>query len=137
MFGMAQAKATTMTTLNEAVLEEIRALLARRRMTARQLAGALGEHEVWLSRRMTGRQLLDLNELQRIAAALEVDLAALLPPVGEVTRREVAAGLASGTVRPPDRRPSSYPATHSGYPGTHLPPSGLTRTARSQPAFAA
>jgi transcriptional regulator with XRE-family HTH domain len=127
---MAQTKATT---LNEAVLEEIRALLARRRMTARQLAAALGEHEVWLSRRMTGRQLLDLNEVQRIAAALDVGLSALLP-AGRVTDtyavESISGNLVSAGVRPPDRRPP-------GHPSTHIPPSSLTRTARTQPAFAA
>lgn len=69
-------------TLADSVAAEVRAQLARQRMSASALAKALGKSEMYISRRLRGEMPLDLDDLERIASALEVDFAALLPAVG-------------------------------------------------------
>ncbi|WP_422751377.1 helix-turn-helix domain-containing protein [Micromonospora sp. WMMD1219] len=66
-------------TLSEAVAEEIRVLLTRRRMSGRKLAQMLGVSPSWVSYRLTGQQPIDLNDLQRIADVLGVTVIDLLP----------------------------------------------------------
>ncbi|MCT2282589.1 helix-turn-helix domain-containing protein [Micromonospora chalcea] len=76
---MANTDTATMRTLSDAVAEEIRVLLTRRRMSQRQLAQALGVSPAWLNYRLTGTQAIDLNDLQRIADTLQVHVTELLP----------------------------------------------------------
>lgn len=65
--------------LTEQVAEEIRALIARRRVRQSHLARKLGVSEQWISVRLRGVQPIDLNDLQRIAEALDVAVVDLLP----------------------------------------------------------
>lgn len=65
--------------LTEQVAEEIRALLARRRMSGRELARRMGASPSWVNFRLTGAQPINLDDLQRIAEVLEVDITDLLP----------------------------------------------------------
>ena len=62
----------TDSTLSESVASEIRAELARQRITQSTLAERLGEAQTWVSRRVnpgsTRRQPLSLDDLVRIAA---------------------------------------------------------------------
>lgn len=67
------------TLLSLQVAEEIRAWMGRRRISGAQLARRLGVSGAWISYRLTGTQPIDLNDLQRIAAALEVDYLDLMP----------------------------------------------------------
>jgi transcriptional regulator with XRE-family HTH domain len=67
------------TGLNDAVLEEIRVWMARRRLNQSELAELLGEGQPWVSRRLGGRTPLTVDDLQRVADALGVDVLALLP----------------------------------------------------------
>lgn len=67
------------TRLTDLVAEEIRALLARRRMSGRELARQLGESPSWVNFRLTGHTPVGLNDLQRIAEALGVGVLDLLP----------------------------------------------------------
>jgi DNA-binding transcriptional regulator YdaS (Cro superfamily) len=66
-------------TLSERVAEEIRALLARRRVTGRELARRLSVSSPWVSQRLTGHTEIGVNDLERIATALDVEITALLP----------------------------------------------------------
>src|SRR5690242_11047111 len=77
--AMTQAHERT-ATLSDLVAEEVRALLARRRISGRQLATELGVSPSWVSYRLTGVQAIDLNDLMRIARALGVGVHDLLPP---------------------------------------------------------
>jgi transcriptional regulator with XRE-family HTH domain len=71
------------------VAEEIRAMMARRRMTGAGLARALGVSEAWVSYRLSGKQAIDLNDLERIAEVLAIAPQDLLPPpIGAAGRRE-------------------------------------------------
>lgn len=65
--------------LTELVAEEIRALLARRRIRQSQLARGLGVSEQWVSVRLMGKQEIGFNEAQRIADFLEVDVMDFMP----------------------------------------------------------
>jgi transcriptional regulator with XRE-family HTH domain len=66
-------------TLSDLVAEEIRALLARRRMSGRQLAAQLGVSPSWVSYRLTGTQEIGVNDMQQIADALDVSVLQLIP----------------------------------------------------------
>lgn len=53
--------------------------MLRRKMTGARLAKQLDVSAAWISYRLTGAQPIDLNDLQRIAEALQVGVIDLLP----------------------------------------------------------
>lgn len=53
----------------ETVPEDLRAHMARRRLTQTEIASALGKSNNWLSRRLRGTYAITLDDLDRIAAA--------------------------------------------------------------------
>lgn len=65
--------------LSGRVAEEIRVLMLRKNITQRQLASELGMSVAALSYRLTGTQQLGVNEVEKIAGALGVDVADLMP----------------------------------------------------------
>jgi transcriptional regulator with XRE-family HTH domain len=65
--------------LSEHVAEEVRALLARRRMSGRELARRLHVSPNWVSLRTTGAQPINMDDLERIADVLDIEPAELLP----------------------------------------------------------
>lgn len=74
-------------TLNSHVAGEIRAELARRRMTARELAEKVGVRRMWVQYRLSGTTPIQLDDLHRIAEALDMPVVALLPqPVQQGAR---------------------------------------------------
>lgn len=114
-------------TLSDLVAEEIRALMARRRMSGRQLAMQLRVSPSWVSYRLTGTQPIDINDLHKIARALDVGIYDLLPPADKASQAAIGQYLArpdrtiSTGSRPRDNRPSGHPAMRST--------SGVRRTA--------
>jgi transcriptional regulator with XRE-family HTH domain len=60
-------------------------VLLRRGVSGRSLAAQLGESQTWLSSRLRGETPIDLNDLRRIAAVLEVTPASLLPTGDSLT----------------------------------------------------
>ena len=76
--------------LQDQITEEIRVMLARRRMTANQLARMLGWSASGLSRRLSGQVQITITDLEEIASALEIEAADLIPSRGNrfITRRE-------------------------------------------------
>lgn len=64
--------------MNNVVAAEIRATMARQEVSAQELATRLGVSKMWVSRRTSGQTRLTLDDVARIAAALEVDSAQLL-----------------------------------------------------------
>lgn len=75
---MTQAHERT-ATLSEMVAEEIRALMARRKVSGRELSTKLGVSPSWISYRLSGKQPIDVNDLLRIANALGAGVHELLP----------------------------------------------------------
>ena len=62
--------------LSERVAAEIRAEMGRQRRTGHSLAAQLGWSDMYLSRRLSGRGPLNLDDVEAIATALEVPVTA-------------------------------------------------------------
>lgn len=115
--------------LREYVAEEIRVILARKKMSGAELGRRAGIKQSSMSRRLTGETAFDMDDIEAIAAVLEVSVAELLPKaVGagsslkqayeSATRsadplkaRPVSGGPFSGVRRDSTRPGSSVPAT--------------------------
>lgn len=93
---MAVDEPRTQTRLTDLVAEELRALLARRRISGRELARQLEESPSWVNYRLTGHTPIGLNDMQRIAEALGVGLVDLLPS-------HARHGSIAQTIRRPER----------------------------------
>lgn len=93
-------------TLSDLVAEEIRAVLGRRRMSGAALARTLGVSAMWVSYRLSGKQPIDLNDLERIATALDVPVGALIPAT---THTQTTVAKLSINDRPRDTRPEGRP----------------------------
>lgn len=63
----------TAISVKEATAEEVRALMARRRITQRQLSADLGWSAPYLSRRVTGETEFSVYELITVCLALDAD----------------------------------------------------------------
>jgi transcriptional regulator with XRE-family HTH domain len=66
-----------MTTQPESIAEEVRALLARRKISQRALAIELGWQQSQVSRRLTGSTPITAAELAELADALHVPIESL------------------------------------------------------------
>ena len=64
--------------LSQATAANLRAELARQRISGRELARRLGENHTWVSRRLAAEQEITVDDLGRIAAVLNVPAASLL-----------------------------------------------------------
>lgn len=64
--------------INEAVAEEVRAAMARKRINQTQLGRILGIGQSAISRRLSGEVPFDVVELHRVADATGMDLGLLL-----------------------------------------------------------
>lgn len=107
--------------LSDRIAEEIRALLARRRMSGRELARRLDVSPSWLSYRLTGVQPIDVNDLEMIAEVLDVNVTDLLGVAADArlrvprSNKDVSlrhrVGPARPASRPTDGRPGNYSAS--------------------------
>lgn len=128
---------TVSLSLTEQVAEEIRALLARRRIKQSQLARALGVSEQWVSMRLKGAQPLDLNDVQRIADFFDVPVGDLFP------QREGKLIAVGGTSRPSraESKPWNLQLANrpqpNGPPNRNTPTPQTVRTGRVHAALAA
>jgi transcriptional regulator with XRE-family HTH domain len=77
--------AGVVTPLRERVAEEVRVLLARRRISASKLARELGVSQTYVWRRLSGETAFDLDDLERISAVLSVSVSDLMPKAGGQT----------------------------------------------------
>ena len=130
-------------TFAERVAAEIRAEMGRQQVRYVRLAERLGENEVWVSRKVRGRTPLTINDLERIAAALDVPVSDLIPggTRGELNRRSPLApnqpmpapGYATPTLTnpPPMTRLNGYTERRSADPATRRPVRLTTPTADS------
>jgi transcriptional regulator with XRE-family HTH domain len=97
--------------LREATAEEIRALLARRRKSHNWLAAQIRHSAAYLSRRMTGDTAFDLDDLERIAAALGVSAADIINAAGGDLRTTLRKYRLA--IRPSRSAPDTYsPGEH-------------------------
>jgi transcriptional regulator with XRE-family HTH domain len=107
------------TPLAVGVAEEIRALLGRRQIRQSQLARQLQVTEQWLSVRLRGLHPLDLNDFDRIARELKVEIIDLIPK----DRR-------TATLPYSEPRPTMAPTRPPGHPAG---PTGPGRTPHQHP----
>lgn len=82
----------TLGQLREHIAAELRAILARRRISAAELARQLGWAQSYMARRLDGRVALDADDIEAIATTLKVDIVDLMPPRG--------ARINDGSTRP-------------------------------------
>jgi transcriptional regulator with XRE-family HTH domain len=122
--------------LREHVAEEIRVLLARRKMSGAELARRTGIKQSTMSRRMTGETAFDMDDIEAIAAVLQIDVGDLFsrqdgrsskdfdpaPADALVTVGQGSVGMATRVTRPPQPKPPTRPNGHPS-PGTTRPPS--------------
>lgn len=104
--------------LSDYAAGEIRATLARRRIAGKDLAQQLGVSRSWVSYRLTGTTEITLNDLERIARALDVPIADLIPVRqtggGIKDRSEPTPGHATPDLaEPPQRRQLNSPLRDS------------------------
>jgi transcriptional regulator with XRE-family HTH domain len=66
------------TPLTEAVAEELRANMARRRVSQKWLGDLLGHSQAYISRRVTGAVPLDIAELERVAEQLGMTVSEII-----------------------------------------------------------
>jgi transcriptional regulator with XRE-family HTH domain len=98
-------------TLSDLVAEEVRALMARRKVSGRELADLLGVSPSWISYRLNGKQPIDLNDLERIANALEVPILTLIPTPTQHDSPLIR--LSKHRPKPTSPRPKPKPFAHS------------------------
>lgn len=95
--------------LTARVAEEIRALMGRKRITGAALARSLGVSEAWVSYRLSGKQTIDLSDMERIAASLGVAPVELLPADVRRPGQPTVAKVPRAD-RPMDNRPKTRAA---------------------------
>lgn len=66
-------------TLADFVAAQIRAEMARRQLPKAHLARLLDVDETWIGRRMRGKSAITMDDLERIATALEMPLSYFVP----------------------------------------------------------
>jgi DNA-binding XRE family transcriptional regulator len=102
------------------IITELRALMARRRVTQAQLAEVLDCSAQTITRRMTGEKSFTIAELDAIAGFLDVPITALFTssdPAGDITRASwstAAAPSKRGPAGPTRSRCSSEDSLLSG-----------------------
>lgn len=70
---------TASPTLADGIASEIRAEMARQRISGAAIAQKLGVSDMYLSRRLTGEVAFDVTDLERVAGALGVSVMQLIP----------------------------------------------------------
>lgn len=134
---MSNADTLRVRTLRERTAEEIRALLARRRLSATQLARQMGISQAYIWRRLSGETAFDLDDLEKISVILNVEIIDLLPPAREGRLITVAAPLAE-TVRTSNDRSMRAPdrPLPTGRPSPASPDESTRRPVRVRSALA-
>jgi transcriptional regulator with XRE-family HTH domain len=95
-------------TLSDRVAEEIRALMARKRISGAELARRLEVSPMWISYRLAGRQEIGLTDLERISRILDVEPVDLLASA-TVSTAGIKRSYVPGSVRPPEHRSKGRP----------------------------
>jgi transcriptional regulator with XRE-family HTH domain len=115
-------------TLNDRVAEEIRVQLARKNISASELARRAGMTQRSVSRRITGEKSIDMNDLERIAKALGVAVAQLLPPGSIAQKINAPKTLRYGAVRTIHTSGVPAPRTTTSPPTGHMATKAATRS---------
>ncbi len=119
------------TPMREQIAEEIRVLLARRKMSASELARRMGVTQPYISRRLTADTPLDVDDLAKIADALGVHILDLLPRAEEGRLITTAGSREPTRAGTNDRSPRAPERPHlTGHPNRTSPHESTRRPAR-------
>jgi transcriptional regulator with XRE-family HTH domain len=132
---MSETQTVRVSPIREQVAEEVRVLLARRKISASELARRMGVTQPYISRRLNGETAMDVDDLALIAQVLGVEVVELLPARLPEGRTVVVAGDArrQTTVPKPDLAKQSRPF---GLPHHATPKQSTRRPVRLVPAHA-
>lgn len=133
------SETATVRPLREHAAEEVRALLGRRRISATELARRLGVSQTYVWRRLSGETAFDLDDLEKIAAVLNVEAVELMPRANEGRVLPVGAGRADDQGRGITIRKfglTNRPGLN-GHPKRTQPDPSTRRPARIRAAYAA
>jgi transcriptional regulator with XRE-family HTH domain len=72
--------------INDFIVKEVRAEMARQGVTQGLLAETLGITQNSISRRLTGKVDLTFGEVEKIATALSVSIDQFIPPIARARR---------------------------------------------------
>lgn len=110
--------------LRELTAGELRATLARKRISAAELARRMGWAQSYMARRIDGRVALDIDDLEAIARILEVNIIDLLPNRGQA--------INDGLLRPTKRgmRSKLHARPRPGMTRISAPGTGVPATIR-------
>lgn len=123
-------------TLREGIAEEVRALLARRRMSGVQLAKRIGKSHTYVSRRLTGETAFDADDLEQIAHALDAQPTDLLPkPVTRQFRKSLGIGERVVAVGGADRPSRTAQTGKAVARRSHRPGRAVSQTRPLSPAL--
>ena len=112
-----------MDTLRELVAGELRATLARKRISAAELARRLGWSQTYMARRVDGRAAIDMDDLEAIANVLQMPVTALLPARFPLNDRSPASPVRTTLEpRPALTRPKGRPVNAATRPASSGPP---------------
>lgn len=100
---MSDVSGTDQATLSVRVAEEIRGWMGKRRVTGAELARRLGVSQMWVSYRLSGKQPIDLNDLEMISKALSVPVRQLLPNDPAERVLTIPGSAEIPVIRTPDR----------------------------------
>lgn len=100
------------------IAEEIRVMLARRMMSASELARQIGATQPYISRRLTGEIAFDTDDLAQIAEVFGVAVTALFPRREGERAAEIKPWNFSGSK---STRPNGHPKRTSPDPATRRP----------------
>ena len=93
--GALRAAEAPRDTLGSLVAAEIRAAMARRRITGEAVSAALGKSRGYVSRRLIGETCVDLDDLQAFTSAIGVSVESVLEPaIAELHRQQSAISAA-------------------------------------------
>jgi len=137
---MSEDKTVRTVPMRELIAEEIRALLGRRQLSASELARRMGVSQRYMSRRITGETALDVDDLEKIAAYLGVEVVALFPRTAGSSEGRLITTV--GTERGRDQHLNEGKSAlttrpgPNGHPKRTLPHPATRRPARLSPAHA-
>lgn len=121
--------------IREQIAEEVRVLLARRKISASELARRMGVTQPYISRRLNGETALDVDDLALIAQVLGVDVIDLLPARLPEGRTVVVAGDAHRQTTVPKAELPKQPRLNSR-PSNPVPKQSTRRPVLLTPAYA-
>lgn len=102
-------------------IDMIKSWIGRRDMNKSELARRLGVSHTWVSNRLAGSQGITLEELVKIARALDIEVEELLPKTAP-TEAHRSGGLSPGSARVPSQ-PRTARLMEVAHRSGHAPPS--------------